>query len=216
MAEPIKANNQFVNSDEHRIFFTSDTHFGHSKIIEYTNRPFADADEMNEELIRRWNDAVRPQDTVFHLGDVAFGNIDVAKECLDRLNGRIILCIGNHDMHMLSDKRFTGRFESINWKMYVHIMDKTDGKTTAMYLNHEPLMCFGGAWRFGDRLVWNLFGHVHSGPNTKNGLDIDRLSQCMPSHYDVGVDNNDYTPVYLGDLKNIINTQVQSLNMHRG
>jgi calcineurin-like phosphoesterase family protein len=78
-------------------FFTSDTHFGHVNIIAYCNRPFASVPEMNEGLIRRWNDRVGPNDTVYHLGDFAMGPKGVWREYRRRLNGRIVFTLGNHD-----------------------------------------------------------------------------------------------------------------------
>ena len=56
------------------IWFTSDTHFRHANIIKFSGRPFANVEEMNEELIRRWNEAVPDNGIVFHLGDFCCGN----------------------------------------------------------------------------------------------------------------------------------------------
>jgi calcineurin-like phosphoesterase family protein len=58
-----------------KVFFTSDTHFGHANIIKYCGRPFASVEEMNRELIARWNAVVGPRDTVYHLGDRAWENL---------------------------------------------------------------------------------------------------------------------------------------------
>lgn len=79
------------------IFFTSDTHFGHANIIRYCDRPFKDTDYMDQAIIENWNNTVSPEDTVFHLGDVALGNIDKSLACVSRLNGYKILKLGNHD-----------------------------------------------------------------------------------------------------------------------
>lgn len=79
------------------IFFTSDTHFGHARIIELCNRPFASVEQMNEEIIRRWNEIVMPWDEVYHLGDVALGKIDDSLPVVSRLNGYKTLVSGNHD-----------------------------------------------------------------------------------------------------------------------
>lgn len=78
---------------------SSDHHFGHSKIIEYCNRPFHNVHEMDEEMIARWNAVVKPEDTIYHLGDFAFfkGGPDVLKDITRRLNGYKIMVMGNHD-----------------------------------------------------------------------------------------------------------------------
>ncbi len=70
------------------IFFTADTHFGHTNIIKYDNRPFASAAEMNEALVANWNCKVSPTDTVYHLGDVSILRPERTHEILERLNGK--------------------------------------------------------------------------------------------------------------------------------
>ena len=76
-------------------WFISDTHFGHTNIITYCQRPFKSVEQMNEVMIKKWNEKVKPTDTVFHLGDFSFrGGFHQYKQ---RLNGTIILLAGNHD-----------------------------------------------------------------------------------------------------------------------
>lgn len=92
----------------------SDTHFGHSNIIRYCRRPYRDAQEMDEDLVRRWNAKVDPDDTVYHLGDVLFsasspvfkrvgGEDKGPRRVLERLNGKIVLIQGNHDRRSHND-----------------------------------------------------------------------------------------------------------------
>lgn len=94
-------------NEEQRIFnpedvwFTSDTHFWHENIIRFCNRPFSSIQEMNEELIRRWNETVPEEGVVFHLGDFAFGGAKEWNEVMFRLNGKIYLILGNHDMKQM-------------------------------------------------------------------------------------------------------------------
>ncbi len=78
-------------------FFTADLHLGHRNIIGYTDRPFADVDEMNHALIDNWNDMVRADDEVVVLGDFALGRINETLPLARRLNGRKVLLAGNHD-----------------------------------------------------------------------------------------------------------------------
>lgn len=79
------------------ILFSSDLHFGHVKILEYTKRPFDSVPEMNEALIRNWNSVVEPDDMVYVLGDFAMGKIDDTLPLALRLNGTKFLLAGNHD-----------------------------------------------------------------------------------------------------------------------
>lgn len=76
-------------------FFTGCTHFGHKNIIKLANRPFDSVDEMDEEMIRRWNEDVTNDDTVYHLGDFSWWKSDV--DYRQYLNGKIIHIRGNHD-----------------------------------------------------------------------------------------------------------------------
>lgn len=67
-------------------FFTADTHFNHANILEYTNRPFLNVEEMDLEMIYRWNSVVRKNDLVFHLGDFAFATtLEIERLLIDIL-----------------------------------------------------------------------------------------------------------------------------------
>ena len=78
-------------------FVTSDTHFSHARISELAGRPFSSVEEMDDELLRRWNETVAPGDTVLHLGDVALGSIQHSLPLTAGLHGRRFLVPGNHD-----------------------------------------------------------------------------------------------------------------------
>lgn len=78
-------------------FWTSDLHLGHTNIIRYCRRPFADVEKMNEGLIERWNDTVSGSDEVWVLGDFALGTIANTLPLARRLHGRKVLVTGNHD-----------------------------------------------------------------------------------------------------------------------
>jgi calcineurin-like phosphoesterase family protein len=79
------------------VWFTADTHFGHKNVIGYCKRPYENVEEMNEDMIRMWNETVAPEDYIYHIGDFAFMNKAKLKEIVPRLNGRIVLIKGNHD-----------------------------------------------------------------------------------------------------------------------
>lgn len=178
------------NSNDVNLFFTSDTHFWHSNIIKYCNRPFMDIEEMNEEIIKRWNDKIEKNDLVFHLGDFAFCGPSQYKTLLERLNGKIILILGNHDWRNIKEG-YMSKFNGIYQQLRIKVDDQR------IYLNHFPFLCYEGSWRG----VWQLFGHVHSGPyNNGGGLDNPRLKMLLPGQYDVGVDNNNFTPISYKEL----------------
>lgn len=83
------------------IFFTADSHHRHRNILRLDERPFATLEEHDEELIRRWNEKVKPGDTVYHLGDFCFSGLECCRDFKNQLNGNIILILGNHDGNMM-------------------------------------------------------------------------------------------------------------------
>ena len=176
-----------------KLFFTSDTHFFHGRIIELCNRPFHSVEEMNEALITNWNRVVPCDGVVFHLGDFAFGGPDEWNSILDRLNGEIHLILGNHDMRMARTE-VMDRFSEVTLQKIISV----DGRK--ILLDHYPFLCYSGE----DRGEWQLFGHVHSGEHNDNGADIPRLRHLFRTQYDVGVDNNRFTPLSYGELETII------------
>lgn len=82
--------------DGSKIFFSSDHHANHENIIKFCKRPFENTQEMNQELVRRWNEKVPKDGIVFHLGDFAWGGYNVWKNFREQLNGNIYLIKGNH------------------------------------------------------------------------------------------------------------------------
>lgn len=122
------------------IFFTSDTHFGHTDIIRYCNRPFATVEEMDNTLISNWNSVVRDGDEVYHLGDFSFGNHDGDFWKLDvwtRLRG----------IQKLPPIKTMG-FE-------------VDGNRFTLTMCHYPMVHWNRSHHPNN---WHLFGHVHNSP----------------------------------------------------
>ena len=78
-------------------WFISDMHFGHTNVIEYCSRPFRDTNHMDEQLVSNWNGLIRPEESVYVVGDVALGSFERACEIIKSLNGYKILIRGNHD-----------------------------------------------------------------------------------------------------------------------
>ena len=202
-------NKQFIYTEEEakKFYFVSDTHFMHENIIKYCKRPFKSIEENDEELIRRWNEKVPEDGIVFHLGDVAFGDPDKVDKILEQLNGTIYLVIGNHDWRRIVNQH-KWRFEMMTQQINMKI-----GKRHII-LNHYPMLAFSGAWR-GEDATYQLFGHVHTSPYTDEGLDQQRMKMLFTSQYDVGVDNNNFTPVSWKEVDQIINNQMMSLGMCR-
>ncbi len=153
------------------VFFTADTHWGHSKIIEHSHRPFASVEEMDAILIQNWNKVVGDHDEVYHLGDFNFRSNFTTVDYINQLNGHIHIIWGNHDDKFA--KKFTYLFASCHEALYLRLYD---AKIT---LYHYPQR----TWRFSQHGGWHLFGHCHG--------SLPNLGRSM----DVGVDCWNYTPV---------------------
>ena len=164
------------------IWFTSDQHFCHANILKYETetRPFASIQEMNEVLIQRWNEKVAPEDTVYVLGDLSMGEVNVAIEYIKRLNGKIILIRGNHD----TPKRIEA-YKAIG--IEVHDIFYLPYKGRFFILCHFPIASeeFMRMVVQDNSEVVNLYGHVHH--NAPKGY--------VNGIYHVGADTNDLTPI---------------------
>lgn len=163
------------------ILFTADTHFGHANAIKYCNRPFTSAEEMDDTMIKRWNRKVSPQDTVYHLGDVAFSNIDRVKEIFSRLNGKIYLVPGNHDAALLKKKEFRDLFVEVLPPIF-----ETKIRDRHIVMCHYPM----DSWNRSFHGSMHIHGHTHGTSYYEVGLN----------RMDVGVDVHNFNPITWDDL----------------
>ena len=193
-------------------WFTSDTHFGHERIIELAKRPFKNADEMNETIIDNWNALVQPDDFVFHLGDVALGKIADTLPLVGRLNGRKILVVGNHDRLFSTNKishrhRFLPEYEKvfqsiIGERGMAGVLD--DG--TTVNLSHFPYSGDSHAderhtpMRMEDLGLPILHGHTHAD-------NVVTFSDKGSLQIHVGVDAWQYAPVAEDDIIDILHEE---------
>ncbi len=177
------------------IFITSDTHFWHKNICDYSNRPFSCAEEMNEIFIERWNKKISKYDIVYHLGDVSLGNEEKTLIILRRLNGNISLIKGNHDK-IINKPEITRRFNFIKDRYNLKIGNQT------IVLDHFPLLVWDKA-HYG---AWQFQGHSHGSLNKINKLT---------TRFDVGVDNSpDYTPFAWEELVKIMENKIYKPTDH--
>lgn len=160
---------------------------------------------MNEALIENWNSVTNKDSVIFHLGDFAWGGFNRWKSVRERLNGHIILIRGNHDWKNgpKTEEQEDELFSFISNQMLLRV----EGRQ--VYLNHFPFLCYGGTYRSADTAVYQLFGHVHSGQFSKGGRDLPRMEYLFPTQYDVGIDNNNYTPISWKDVDLKIKKQIE-------
>ena len=131
-------------------FYIADWHYGHANCIGFDNRPFIDVNEMNRELVNRWNNVVSAGDLVYVLGDMFWTKTSDTIPVLDSLNGQKFLVKGNHDR--VKDAQLAKRFVKID--DYVEIEDGGNN----IVLSHYPIPCFKNHF-YG---WYHLYGHVHS------------------------------------------------------
>lgn len=165
------------------IYLISDTHFNHKNIILYENRPFGSISEMNEKLIQNWNEVVKPEDTIIHLGDIGLGNESSLRELIPNLNGHKILIKGNHDGK--SNKFYLDcGFEEVNRTKMMEI------NGIKIFLSHQPES------RPGDGQTYDihLYGHVHSKGSNGTYPTISKNGAC------ICVERWNYYPVSLDEV----------------
>lgn len=170
------------------IWFTSDHHFGHKNIIRFCERPFDSVEEMNEALIKRWNEKVQPHDRVYHLGDVALCSAEKLNSILDRLNGQIYLIKGNHEGAATSCAK---RFQWVKDYFELTIKDESLPKgKQKIILCHYAMR----TWNGSHHGTYQLYGHSHGTlPDDPNLLS-----------FDVGVDCHDFYPISYEEVKAVM------------
>lgn len=175
-----------------KIWFTADTHFGHRNICKYANRPFASIEDMDEAILQNINADVRPDDTLYHLGDFAFGRHRYYRERIACKN--IVLVLGNHDRHIIEDR--DGLFSS------VHTLKEIKAGEQSIVLCHYAMR----VWNKSHHGAWHLYGHSHGSlPDDPNSLS-----------FDVGVDCTDFRPFDLADVARVMKTKTYRPVDHHG
>ena len=171
------------------VFLVSDTHFGHAGVCRFMRndgvtklRPWDNPEEMDEAMIKAWNDRVRPNDKVYHLGDVVINR--KALKTLARLNGDKVLIRGNHDI--FRDDEYREYFREL--RAY-HVMN-------GLILSHIPIHP-ESLGRFGT----NIHGHLHANrvmvPLAMSGV-LDRIDK---RYHCVCVEQTpDFAPILFEDV----------------
>lgn len=170
------------------IWIIGDTHFYHSNVIKYCNRPFKDVKEMNKILIEKWNNTVKKQDMVIVAGDFALCGKDKIIEIGNKLHGRKTLILGNHDQASIKTYYEAG-FEIVS--KYPIVFDNF------AIISHEPLFTNSNS------PYVNIFAHVH---DDKNYKDVSSCGFC------VSAERINYQPISYEVIKEKI---VKKINEER-
>lgn len=149
------------------IYFWSDTHFNHEGIIALCKRGYKTIEEMNKELIRKWNAIVRPEDTIYHLGDFGFSHWKgrPLEEIFAELSGHKHLVIGNHDEK-------NAKVLKLPWESMNHMITVRDNGRRIVAC-HYPFESWKGMYRN----YVHVHGHCHG-----------QLKRHVARRYDMGVD----------------------------
>jgi len=192
------------------VFLISDTHFGHAGVCRFTRndgvtklRPWTDPDEMDEFMVRAWNERVRPNDKVYHLGDVVINR--KALKIMSRLNGDKVLIRGNHDIFKDTDYR-----EHFRELRAYHVMN-------GMILSHIPIH-LESIGRFGV----NIHGHTHANRVKRpRGVDA-RTGEILYSdendvrYHCVCVEQTDFAPILFEDVMRRITAEGGTIGFQNG
>ncbi len=186
------------------VFLISDTLFGHVKTCTVFKRadgsplrPFGSAEEMDEFMVRAWNERVRPNDKVYHLGDVVINR--KALGIMRRLNGDKVLIRGNHDIFKDTDYR-----EHFRELRAYHVMN-------GMILSHIPIHS-ESLGRFGV----NIHGHTHANRVMLPGFR-GKITDIVDVRYHcVCVEQTDFAPILFEDVIRRIEAEGGTIGFQNG
>lgn len=187
--------------DRMSVLFTSDLHLGHANIIltcgrnlEGCGENLATVEEMNDFLIRKWNEKVKEDDIVYILGDLSYRSSISVKTYLKQLKGRKHLIVGNHDFQWQKNiANINDYFESVSDMKVIRLGEKL------ITLCHYPLLEWNGSRRAKNQqtsISWLIHGHIH---NSRDNV-FEYIRDNLPCALNCGVDINGFEPVTFEEL----------------
>jgi calcineurin-like phosphoesterase family protein len=180
--------------DADKLYFSSDSHFGHFNITKYCHRPFESRSQMDHTLIDNWNSVVPEDGIVVHCGDFMLPHEMSDKEykkIWEKLNFKtLVLCRGNHD------RIECGTYEYGDKTVIVVDIAMIEVEGIKIMACHYPMLSYPADFQ--------VFGHIHTlYDGTCYGIDGDVNDRLRKTQYDVGVDQNNYTPVSYWQLVDV-------------
>ncbi|TBL80842.1 metallophosphoesterase [Paenibacillus thalictri] len=166
-------------------FYIADPHFGHEAVIRMCGRPFATIDEMDNAIMRNWNQTVGNEDEVYIVGDFMLRSRHTPEYYLRQLSGRKHLILGNHEK-WTKRLELTAYFESVSQIKEITDLDRH------LVLCHYPM----AEWPRYYKGSLHVFGHIHN----NRDCDAFRYYGNNPNMLNAGVDINHFTPVGLQQL----------------
>ena len=184
-------------------YYIADLHLGHQNVLKYDPRPFDTIEQMDEEIIKRWNSVVKKEDHVYVIGDITMKSPNIALQYVQKLNGHIHLIAGNHDR---MDDEYRKCFESVDELLMIDDYVYNQKRKVAMchyWIPFFPLQRHG---------LFFLHGHTHT---TKEHILEEEMKQKIRENgirceaYNVGCMFQDYYPQ---TLEQIIERQERNVN----
>lgn len=171
------------------IWFTSDLHLMHDKAFLWEPRGFSNQEEMCETIVENWNSIVKPEDTVYDMGDMALSDVQAAVKYLKKLNGKHFWIRGNHDTNNKVQYIMDYCWDQIYYVGWADVLK--EGKYR-FYMSHYPTLTTNYDDKKFSQHVINLHGHTHQ---TTNWLHAEN-----PFMYHVGLDSHNNMPVNLDEV----------------
>ena len=177
------------------VWFTSDWHLGHKRVLEYDNRPFDTIEEHDQRIIDNFNDLVEDEDIVYFLGDFCLHNKTHAESYMKQLNGNLFFIRGNHDK-----KDIVKLYQK--YGTYLGEQATIEVQKQKIILNH----CKMYVWFHSHHGSWNIHGHSHGG--------LDHI--IWGKSLDVSINVTNYKPLSFLEVKQIMDNEKHVINYPDG
>lgn len=172
------------------IYLISDTHFNHKNIIKYCKRPFKNVQEMNNKLISNWNNIIKNEDKIYHLGDFALGRKEDVFDIAKKLNGIKYIVRGNHD------KWNAKTYEEMGFIVLKNAPIKLN--EYRLLLSHFPVL---------DKQIpngyINIHGHIHNNKLYECIEKYDPKLYSIDKHLNISCDVTEFKPISIEEIANI-------------
>ena len=182
------------------IYFISDTHFNHKNIIKYCDRPFESVEQMNDILIKNWNEVVSNDDTIYHLGDFALGSRDLIINIVNKLNGNKYLIRGNHDNWSAST------YENFGFNVLKNAPIRLD--EYKLILSHIPIPDTQIPKGF-----INIHGHIHNKKLFECIEKYEPSKYSVEKHINISCDVTNFKPINLEEIAKGNNIVIKNSTM---
>ena len=167
----------------------TDTHFNHDMLTKYCGRP----PNFTELIIDNWKRMVKPEDTIYHLGDLGFYKKKELAHIIKDLPGTKILILGNHDRFPLAwymDCGFLVMDTAVVRVKYTKGIDNPRNNYYKVLLSHEPKLIDT------DLITCNVHGHFHN--ITSKRWEGELVNRLTMKHRLLSLEDQDYKPIKFG------------------